>query len=283
MEVVVVDKENHQAFKKLMTGEAYNALINDQDVLCLGVVFDGVAVGALAGRLIGDTFNIRSLYVVPSYRRWSVATQLLDTLELIATNEASRISISFSVTNMETESLCSFFEHRGYLFNDHGGKNIYLSSMSEVSDTISFYSDGTHGEDGGLEGLAPLDSFSPEDIAEAKRQAEENRAPVPEDGFDGASVKGDLSYMFYKKGQLRGYCIIDTSVMGMPTIAALWCRNNNPMVTANVLYHSLSAVVEACEEEPFIAMTAVTAASVALIRKRLPRAMGISYTYYRVM
>lgn len=282
MNVYLIDENNQDAFQKLLTKEAFHGFTHKLGVFCLGAVCDGVAVGALAGYPDGEVFRIISLFVAPSFRRKGAATKLMDTLEATLKGEVSTISIRFSATDPELESLCSFFESREYLKDDRGGKNIYLAPMSEVSEILSEYREKLEPHKHSDE-LLRFSTLSPEHLHEVKKQASEHHAPIPEGGIDGKNVEADLSYVLFKDNELLGYCLIDDSVLGLPTIAALWTRESHTLAVAHMLYKSLHRVTEKKYDEPYLAMMAVTDTAVTLVRKYLPQAMGISYTYYRTV
>ncbi len=282
MSVVLIDEQNREAFRKLLTGEAYYGMAEKKNVFCLGAVCDDVAVGALAGYPDEDNFRIISLFVAPSYRRKGFATKLIEELQEDLIDEARTLSIRFAVTDPETESLCGFFESAGFFEDDRGGKNTYIAEMSEVSQVLEKLREQIEKRPE-YEGMMRLCELSQKEINAVDKFASEQGSPVPDDGIGGKDIEKDFSYLMIRDKVLEGYCIIDRSVLELPTIAAVWVRKNNPQIMAHLLYRSLSRVRDFMPEEPYIAMTAVTENSVSLIKKHLPRAIGISYTYYRTI
>ncbi len=282
MKVVLIDQENREAFRKLMTREAFYRFSVKKNVYCLGAVCGGEAAGALAGYPDGDVFRIISLFVIPSLRRQGAATRLIHTLEEELKGEARLISARFSVTDPEQESLLPFFKKTGFLNDDHGGKNIYFVPISEISEKLDQFREVLEKKKA-PEGLLRLSEISPEDTAKIKKQITELKIPVPEGGIGSEGLKADLSYIILRKGELLGYCFIDYSLMDFPTIAALWIKKSHESALVHILYRTLNSVIDSNPEESYIGMTAVTDSSVAFIRKNLPDAIAVSYTYYKVI
>ncbi len=282
MSVVLIDQQNQEAFKKLLTREAFYGMTEKKNVFCLGAVCDDVAVGALAGYPDGDIFRVISLFIAPSYRRKGFATELINELQEDLIDEARTLSIRFAVTDPDTESLCEFFESLGFIRDDRGGKDTYIVEMSEISQVLEAFREQIEKKHENA-GLCRLCELSTKDIKVVENQAAEHRAPVPGSGIGGKDIEKDYSYLMIRGGALEGYCIIDRSILDLPTIAAVWVNKNNPLITAHILYRALCRVRDFMPQEPYIAMNAVTEGSVSLVKKYLPRAVGISYTYFRTI
>lgn len=274
MEIGVLSRENYGVFCSLLLPEVANALSAGEPVTALALTQDDVAVGALAGYLDHQHFQIQSLYVAPDYRRCGGGRMLLETLFHALDGYASGVEISFTVTKEEHKTLLPFLEVMGFEREPDYGETLYLTSLGAVTATPFFASSGNKTG-------TPFSELSVGTLSLMSKTALTAAAPIPEGGLRADTVDRECSIAYINGGKLDAYVVFDTSWPGGLTLSAVWSRSKDPAVLPKLLRSAVARVREKYPPETAIAVQAVNSASAALIQTLLPEAEVVSHTYYR--
>ena len=296
MEICLIGKENCKAFAPVMTKNVYDALFKGYPLLALGLVDDDTAIGAVAGYEKNERFYVQSLFVQKDKRRQGGGSMLLQALSDILDEEADdgngddengivdAIRISFTITDEESETLEQFLTAQGFIYEDHDGENIYVIPLSEAGERYRkiFRIDRLASKRTGIRSFAECNEI---ELMAAERQARQLSGLVPEGGFLSPLIEPELSFMeLGADGALKGFCVVDYSVLDMPTYAAAWSEGGNPISTGVLLFSPLRVLLDEFPddlEDTYAAIPAVTQDSIGILKKFFPDAFPLSRTYYR--
>lgn len=131
MEVAQIHPGNSPAFASLLAAP-WSERLEAADTLLLGAVEDGVAAGALAATVEGDSISIFWLYVAQAYRGKGAATLLLEQLESIASAHGLyRLRAVFTQED-DLDALMWLFARENYVLHT-SGQELFTFSLSQVA------------------------------------------------------------------------------------------------------------------------------------------------------
>ena len=125
MEFSLVKDSNYSAFEDLFFDDTDQ---NRKDILRIGAVEQGVAVGALSAGFGGETCNIRSIYTSPKQRRRGVARGMLRKLKSILTT--SPYDVLKCEFTSDAEGVESLLESEGFLIRQ--GSEYYETDLKTI-------------------------------------------------------------------------------------------------------------------------------------------------------
>ena len=130
MKVRMITPLTRRGFKALITPEVYDEIEAGKPVIAIGLAEDKKPVGAIAGMMENEhLFYVRSLYVLPEYRRQGGATMLVAALQkLLDTRDALALISYVEEENDESRSLTSFIESRDCVL-ENGLERMYRGTV----------------------------------------------------------------------------------------------------------------------------------------------------------
>ena len=202
-------------FQSLLLPETARALAAGEPVTALALTRNDVAIGAVAGYLENDCFQISSLYVAPDYRRCGGGRMLLEELRELLEGHATGMEISFTVTREEHQTLLPFLEVMGFEREEDRGETLYLTTLGAVAATPFF---ATAGKTAGT----PLSELNDGALSLLNKAAMAAGAPVPEGGLVAKSVERQISLVRMNGSKPEAYVVFDTAWSGGLTLSAVW-------------------------------------------------------------
>ena len=274
MNIGILPPGDAGVFQSLLLPETARALAAGEPVTALALTRNDVAIGAVAGYLENDCFQISSLYVAPDYRRCGGGRMLLEELRELLEGHATGMEISFTVTREEHQTLLPFLEVMGFEREEDRGETLYLTTLGAAAATPFF---ATAGKTAGT----PLSELNDGALSLLNKAAMAAGAPVPEGGLLAKTVERKISLVRMNGSKPEAYVVFDTAWSGGLTLSAVWSGSKDPSVLPLLLRSAVTRARENYPLETKVAVQAVNPVSAALIRKLLPEAEVISHTYYR--
>ncbi len=124
MEITLINDSNYSAFWNMFFD---GTDLTRKDILRIGAVEQGIAVGALSAGFTSGTCNIRSLYTVSDKRRRGAAHGMLHKLKsILAKSSYDVIKSDFA---SDTDGVAEFFESEGFIL--HEGEGFYQTCLQD--------------------------------------------------------------------------------------------------------------------------------------------------------
>lgn len=271
MELGAITIKNYNSFSSLLLPDMAEAIRRDQMVIAYGVVEKDTAVGAVAGVFSEESFQIRSLYVAPAYRRKGYGTALLKAVLSLMEEEYIPVTISFTVTEPEHELLCPFLEKFRFTKEEQEEENIFCSDLRALSKNPLF----TKRTEEFCPSFSELDPKAFYGL-ELRYKRMEHYIPMPEGGFFGAGVERDLSCACVMGGEIMAFLTVENIRDGF-LISSVWSKT--PQAAMVVLRSTGARLLNNYPPETKLAFQTINSASYLLAKKLLPEITPISYTY----
>ncbi|MBQ9549919.1 MAG: GNAT family N-acetyltransferase [Lachnospiraceae bacterium] len=220
--VYPISRDETEKAGYLLLPEAVLALKHDLPVTAFVAVEGGRAVGALAGAIDGEVFEICSLYVEPGHRRRGAGRALIQKLcELIPEDEMA-IRAQFTLVDEEGEVLQSFLKAMGFRKAPSVFPRYYVGDLEDIQ---------IGGENSKGKEDTPVFSFS--EISEkllkrANHRSIREGAPLPDGGLTGEDADRNLSFCVIKEGKIKAYVTAADRWEGLVEITSLWSLLEDP-------------------------------------------------------
>ncbi|MCD8249235.1 MAG: GNAT family N-acetyltransferase, partial [Lachnospiraceae bacterium] len=137
METGWIGQDNLAGFRNLLLPEAAEALEKGEPLGALGLTEEGVACGAAAAWLSGETLEIRSFYVAPEYRRRGGGRLLMETFLRFAARHGAALEFSYTATRPEHDAIPPFLDVLGFIRID-SEETIYSLTVRELAESPFF-------------------------------------------------------------------------------------------------------------------------------------------------
>lgn len=269
-----ITRDNIEWFEPFMTKPAAELILSGKPVYAVGVCDEKTKVvqGALVAYYKEKTFHIVSLFVSSSCRRYGCGNELIG--DLLADNwlEGTRLEISFSGHNEETDSLIAFLDYWDFEEEDISEGEIYEVSLEQA--ITSEYNKPIK-----TENVIPLRECPELILKELSRKAYDMELPVPEGGFLAPSLEKNISVVYVQNQKPMGYLVFDHSLEGRLTLSALASFDNKPYTMAEMLVKAIELCKANYPLDTLFYMQAINSVSRGLIQKVFPEAINISHNY----
>lgn len=273
MHIVALSPENANAFLPLLLPETADALTAGEPITALGLADADTAIGAVAGYLSENIFQISSLYVAPDHRRLGGGWMLMNALVELLEEHASGIEISFTITQQEHRFLQAFMVAMGFHKEPSNGQNTYLTTLDKIGTAPLFSSikssTGT-----------PFSKLNKRLLCHAEQVAASANAPMPKGGLLADSIDQDISAAVLEKGCIQAYILFDHTWSDGLMLSALWSQSTNPLTLPGLLRFASERLRQKFPPKTQLALQTVNDAAESLVRALLPDAVPLSYTYY---
>ena len=200
MEITLINDSNYSAFWNMFFD---GTDLTRKDILRIGAVEQGIAVGALSAGFTSGTCNIRSLYTVSDKRRRGAAHGMLHKLKSILAN--SSYDVIKSDFASDTDGVAEFFESEGFIL--HEGEGFYQTCLQDFleSNIVKKFS---------LINTEGFEYFHLEDLSNSDKNAVVGL--LEERGFDKSytdlkSLDQHLSSVVYDYGHKPQQCLLASS------------------------------------------------------------------------
>ena len=274
MRIGYVGPKHLESFSSLLLPHIAQAAKNGEPICIIGAAKDNVACGAAAGYMSDGVFKLASLYVAPDYRRRGCGRMMMEGLfELL---EAAPVEISFAVTEKEHEELHDFLYAMGFSKVDDEGQTILVTTVGDIA-RAPFFNQTAKTSDS-VKFFEELSRFQ---ISEAQRDAVFNDVPIPEGGLLGSGIDKSLSCAILEGSKVRAFVIFDRSFCNELTLASAW-SNSSPTALPMMLLAAENRLAKCYLPETKLVMQAVNSTSAKLVKKLVPEAKSISFTYLYV-
>ena len=272
MEIGVLPSEGPGVFRTLLLPEAAQALERGEPLTALGLTEGGLAVGAAAGYLAGKRFCLISLYVAPAFRRKGGGRMLVEELARLCRGRADTMSVDFTATRPDHETLSPFLERMGFMREEDLGEAIYLIPLGQAARSAFFAGRG-------VERGTPFSRLSRDVLSAGERAALASGAPIPPGGLSSPLVDRDVSVAFVQDEVIQAYVACDTGWEGGITLSAVWSQSRDAMVLPGLLRSALFRAAEKYPKDTALVLQTVNQRSAALALSLLPEARPISHSY----
>ncbi len=200
MEFTIINDSNYGAFWNMFFD---GTDMTRKDILRIGAVEQGIAVGALSAGFTSGTCNIRSLYTVSDKRRRGAAHGMLHKLKsILAKSSYDVIKSDFA---SDTDGVAEFFESEGFIL--HEGEGFYQTCLQDFleSNIVKKFS---------LINTEGFEYFHLEDLSNSEKNAVVGL--LEERGFDKSytdlkSLDQHLSSVVYDYGHKPQQCLLASS------------------------------------------------------------------------
>ena len=200
MEITLINDSNYSAFWNMFFD---GTDLTRKDILRIGAVEQGIAVGALSAGFTSGTCNIRSLYTVSDKRRRGAAHGMLHKLKsILAKSSYDVIKSDFA---SDTDGVAEFFESEGFIL--HEGEGFYQTCLQDFleSNIVKKFS---------LINTEGFEYFHLEDLSNSDKNAVVGL--LEERGFDKSytdlkSLDQHLSSVVYDYGHKPQQCLLASS------------------------------------------------------------------------
>ena len=200
MEITLINDSNYSAFWNMFFD---GTDLTRKDILRIGAVEQGIAVGALSAGFTSGTCNIRSLYTVSDKRRRGAAHGMLHKLKsILAKSSYDVIKSDFA---SDTDGVAEFFESEGFIL--HEGEGFYQTCLQDFleSNIVKKFS---------LINTEGFEYFHLEDLSNSDKNAVVEL--LEERGFDKSytdlkSLDQHLSSVVYDYGHKPQQCLLASS------------------------------------------------------------------------
>jgi hypothetical protein len=200
MEITLINDSNYGAFWNMFFD---GTDMTRKDILRIGAVEQGIAVGALSAGFTSGTCNIRSLYTVSDKRRRGAAHGMLHKLKsILAKSSYDVIKSDFA---SDTDGVAEFFESEGFIL--HEGEGFYQTCLQDFleSNIVKKFS---------LINTEGFEYFHLEDLSNSDKNAVVGL--LEERGFDKSytdlkSLDQHLSSVVYDYGHKPQQCLLASS------------------------------------------------------------------------
>lgn len=271
----IASKEEVKKAEPLIDREVYAALKKGLPVTALVAVQDGVAIGALAGAIDGDVFEIASLYVVPEKRRLGVGRALVEKLIELTDDEDIAIRAQYTLVNDDNAPLVPFFRSLGFYNDRISFPAYYIGSLEDIK------VDYKHSKriDGKIVSFSEASTIL---LKTASNFSMSHGYPVPEGGLTDERLEKDLCFCVIKDGKVQAYATVWNLEDGLLEIPALWSGLENPMETISMVLRLVGAIRERFDSETRIAMLVTNIRADRLLDIVFNSTVPVSYRMVRM-
>ncbi|MCD8363674.1 MAG: GNAT family N-acetyltransferase [Lachnospiraceae bacterium] len=273
METGWIGQDNLASFRSLLLPEAAEALEKGEPLGALGLTEEGVACGAAAAWLSGETLEIRSFYVAPEYRRLGGGRLLMETFLRFAARHGAALEFSYTGTRPEHDTIPPFLGALGFVRIDTE-ETIYSLSVRELAESPFF------------KGAAPDTSavLSFEQLpARALEVACKKEAAVGEDylegGLTGPDVDVQTSVVVMSGREIRSFMAFTAS--DPDSLSLAWVKGGEAEDLPLLFRAAFARICEKYSPETRFIVQAVNPSAVALIRGVIPAAVPVSHTWVK--
>ena len=274
MEIGWIAREELPPFRSMLLPGAAAELEQGRPLTALGVSREGTACGATAAWLREDgTLEIQSLYVAPDYRRQGAGRLLVDTLCQTARGRCQAISLSYTHTHPDHDTLPPFLAAMGFAPEKEEG-NVYRITLEALART-PFLTAG-----GAAPGLHPFEQVPKGYLTMAYKKALLAGEDYLDTRLDDLSVDQRVSVAVIEGGSVRSFAAF-TAAPGQVTLA--WLRSGCAQDVPLLLRGAFARLRQHYPPDTVLTIQAAHPAASALVTTLIPQAQPISHTYVRGM
>lgn len=274
MKVGLIPRGEPGAFRQLLLPEAADALAAGEPVIAAGLTKGDTALGAAAGWLDENRFQIISLYVAPEYRRRGGGRMLMRWLMNVAEDVSAGVEVSFCVEQEDHRTLIPFLEAMGFGQREDFGGQVYLTTVADAAKE-KFFAAG-----GAKTGIA-FSQLGDGVLNLAQKKAVLAGDETPEGGLLWSCVDRDVSVAALQGTEVCAYVAVDTSWPGGLTLSAMRTDSKKPAVMAGLLRGCVEKMEQKYPPQTPLAIPTAGRAQAALVQGLFPGAEPVSRTYYR--
>lgn len=274
LQVGWISRESQAVFGDLLLEDARKALERGEPITALGLTDGMRACGAAAAWLgQGNVLEIQSLYVAPDYRRQGGSRLLVDTLCGLAQGRCQRVSIRYTCTRPEHETLAPFLTALGFT-PDQSRENLYQITLEELAHTPFF-----RGRSSGTSGCTPFAQVPRHSLTAAYQKAagqEENYLEIP---LTHPSVDGEVSMAILEGDTVRSFLALTPTAPGRIRLA--WMQSGRPQDVPALLRGSFARLQASYPPETVLTIQTVVPEARNLLDRLCPGIRPISRFYSR--
>lgn len=271
---IISDEEVKKA-ASLLDDAVLAAFKKSLPVTALVAVEDETAVGAVAGAIDGEVFEIVSLYVVPEKRRIGAGRALIEKLTELIDDDNIPIRAQYTLENEDNAALLPFFKAMGF-FNDRISYPAYYIGFLE---DIKVNYRNTKRIDGKIASFSEVSSIL---LRSTSDDSVLHGFPVPDGGLTNDNLARDLCFCVLKEGKIKAYVTVKNLEDGLLEIPALWSGLENPMETLSMILVLVGVLKEKFDPETRVAMLATSIKANRLIEYIFEYAEPVSYRMVRM-
>ena len=278
MKVGALPARETGVFRTLMLPETAEALERGEPVTALGLTDGDVAAGVLAGYILGEHFEISSLFVSPEYRRRGGGRMLLEALEQVLTGQVKTIQLSVVLAGPEMETLPRFLEGTGFYVEpdrEMEGR-IYCITLGEIAHQ-TFFAGNKRGRG------TPVCQADESALSLAEKYALAEQLPLPPGGLRGEKVDREVSVVWEQDGRVEAWVEVDKSWPGGLTVSSVCSWSKDPIAVPSLLRAAMARARALYPPQTPVVIEAGGGVAERLVQVLLPGARVVSRTYVRAL
>ena len=274
MQIGWIAREGLEPFRGMLLPGVPAELEQGRPLTALGVTRGVEACGAVAAWLREDgTLEIQSLYVAPGCRRQGAGRLLVETLCQVARGRCQVVSLSYTHTHPDHDTLPPFLGAMGFTPEEETG-NVYRISLEALGGS-SFFTAG-----GAVPGLYSFEQLPKGCLTTAYKKAMLAGEDYLETHLDDPSVDQRVSVAVMDGGSVRSFAAF-TAAPGQVTLA--WLRSGRVQDVPLLLRGAFALLRKHYPPDTVLTIQAANPAAAALVTVLAPQAQPISHTYIRDM
>lgn len=271
----VISKEEVKRATPLLDPSVTEVLSKGLPATTLVAVENELAIGALAGAMDGEVFEIVSLYVVPEKRRIGAATALVEKLIEVIDDEDVAIRAQYTMENEDNSTLMPFFKSMGFVNDRISYPTYYIGYLDDIK--IDYRN--ARRIDGKIVSFAEVSSML---LKSTSNDSLSHGYPVPEGGLTDVKLERDLCFCVVKDGKIGAYVTVENLDDGLLEIPAIWSGLQNPMETVSMVFRLVGELKERFDPETRVAMLATNIRADKLIDYIFEYTEPVSYRMVRM-
>lgn len=275
MEIGWIDQGGLEPFRNMLLPKTAQALEQGHPLTTLGVTQNNCACGAVAAWLLEEgTLEIQSLFVAPAYRRQGVGRLLVDTLCRLVHGHCQAVSISYTRTQSDHDTLPPFLDAMGFEQEPQPG-NVFRVTLAELAHN-PFFSAEKAGSS--LQAFAQLPKAY---LMAAYKKALLLGENYLEVHLDDPAVDQEVSVAMMQGNAVRSFAAFTSCVPGQITLA--WLRSDYAQDIPQLLRGAFARIQAKYPPDTVLTIQASHPVAAALVKKLAPEAHPISHTYVKPM
>ncbi len=232
MQVMFVNRDQLPIIKDYLLPEIYKQAEDGMPVTVLALAADDMAVGALAGAIMGKAFRIYSIFVANDYRHQGGGRLLIDSVKKTVSEKKLGVEVAFTGVTGEERGLEVFLKKIGFSEKKGEKAGYYAVRLEDVVNS-NLYNERP--EDIGI----PFSKISNGSLLRATNNSLRKFYPMPENGLLSEKIDRDSSIGLVKRGEIYAYITIEDIDESNIFCSAWFPGKETPIVMLKLLKQEL--------------------------------------------
>ena len=273
-QILRIEKERAEALSGMLAKEAVSALEKDLPVTALAVVKGNAVIGALAGAVDGDFFDVISVYVDSEHRRKGAGTALMSKLFEFLDEMNLMARVEYAPVSDEADTLAPFLLSLGF----DEDEVIYPTYFIEPLKDFDIDPDSVGGSG------SKIISFSEAGekvLAKADEELLLKNATLPIGGLLADTVDKKMSFCAVDKGKVKAFVAVEPGMDNLVEMSSIWSEDEDLSDIRIMLSYVLEELKEKYSPETKIMTLALGPEAEDFIKLICSRLKPVSVSYVK--